>query len=870
MKHIQLIITLFLTCVLYGCADGASSKETAGAEAVIRRTFGTFPEALELRLVAKTGDCDSYTYESTPEQITVTGTSAVALCKGFYDYILDNGFGIVSWTGNRLDLPDSLPTVQRTETVSPFSHHLYDNVCTFGYTYPLWTWEQWEREIDWMAMHGFDMPLAPIAGEAIFARVWREMGLSDEEINEYFTSPLHLPWMRMGNMTAVGGGLGDKWQKDQIALQHKILDRMRSLGMTPVFQGFAGFVPKAMKEHFPEINLTETKWSGLKSYMLSPLDSLFSVIGTEYIKEWEKEFGKGEYYLIDSFNEMDIPFGPKGSKERYETLQTYGRTVYESVKEANPDAVWVMQGWMFGHNRGIWDKESVQALLSGVPDDKMMIIDLAVDFNEYVWKNETSWDYLDGMYGKQWIWSTVPNFGGRNTLNGPVDFYLNGHLEALGSENKGALKGYGTSPEGVENNEIIYELISAAGWSDSEQDVDEFLARYSAARYGATTEGVLNFWKEMRQSAYCNFTNNAKFLWQQRPAYHRLETMNVNGHYFKAIEDFLSDYDTLKDNELYRTDAIQYAALYIAAKADYVFKAANWAMAAGDIEKARSLQKLLDTMLLDTDRLLESHPLFRLQRWFDFAENSGTSDTERMTFKRETRKLLSTWAGGPSLGDYSARVWSGLIRDYYAPRLRHYFEAALKGEHADMLAYDRSFHFGDTPVGEITREQMALSAVEPFADPVEAGIELVKKYSGIVYEDGSSSITDGQDGEIAEWNCHAPKDGITWWCPQDMAGKAKKRLYMTVSGKDFAGMSGLAFSGTRGGDARISRVEVRSGRTDAARVLIKKDVDIPVGNGKSGKFAFNLHEPAEGLEREAVIYVTIEGSPDTWGTISFY
>ena len=65
MKHIPLILTLFLTCVLYGCADGTSSKETAGAEAVIRRTFGTFPEALELRLVAKTGDCDSYTYEST-------------------------------------------------------------------------------------------------------------------------------------------------------------------------------------------------------------------------------------------------------------------------------------------------------------------------------------------------------------------------------------------------------------------------------------------------------------------------------------------------------------------------------------------------------------------------------------------------------------------------------------------------------------------------------------------------------------------------------------------------------------------------------------------------------------------------------------
>ena len=75
---------------------------------------------------------------------------------------------------------------------------------------------------------------------------------------------------------------------------------MRELGMKPVFQGFAGFVPKAMKEHYPEINLTTTRWNGFNSYMLSPLDSLFTEIAKRYIETWEAEFGKGTYYLIDS------------------------------------------------------------------------------------------------------------------------------------------------------------------------------------------------------------------------------------------------------------------------------------------------------------------------------------------------------------------------------------------------------------------------------------------------------------------------------------------------------------------------------------------------------------------------------------------
>lgn len=60
----------------------------------------------------------------------------------------------------------------------------------------------------------------------------------------------------------------------------------------------------------------------------------------------------------------------------------------------------------------------------------------------------------------------------------------NGHLEALRGPKRGALVGYGTSPEGVEQNEVVYELIADAGWRDREIDLQEYLAQYSTARYG--------------------------------------------------------------------------------------------------------------------------------------------------------------------------------------------------------------------------------------------------------------------------------------------------------------------------------------------------------------------------------------------------
>ena len=829
-----MLLSLLLQCLL------VTVNPVQEACKVVERTFGHMPDNVSFSLVEKTGDTDSYAWEVSADGIlTVEGTSAIALTKGFYDYVLAGGYGISSWTADRLALPEVLPESPRVEKTSPFRNHLFYNVCTYGYTSPFWGWEQWEHELDWLALHGFDMPLSPIAGEAILARVWRSLGLSDEEIGQYFTGPGHFPWMRMGNMTRVDGGMSQEWFDAQIALEHRILDRMRDLGMDPVFQGFAGFVPKAVAEHFPGTELIVTQWAGHESYMLNPADKLFSVIGTAFIREWEKEFGPGKYYLIDSFNELDIPFGEQGSQERFDKLAQYSSTIYKSLAAANPDAVWVMQGWMFGYQRDIWDPESVRGLLSGAPDNRMAVIDLAVDYNEFVWRSEKSWDYLHGFYGKDWIWSTVPNFGGRTALKGQLDFYLNGHLEALGAPSKGHLTGFGSSPEGVENNEILYELISAAGWSSERIDLDAFLAAYTAARYGSAPDALMDFWKELRQSVYANFTNNARFLWQQRPAYHRGETMQINGHYFRGIESFLSQSRRFKGNKAYEADAIQYAALYLAAKADYLLKQANWALVAGDRKVAAKKVKKLYRILLDMDTLLESHPILRMQRWLDLAQAFATSPEEAEQFRKEARRLVSTWSG-PTLHDYSSRVWSGLIRDYYLPRLKHYYGAALEGRYIALAELDEQFHQSG---------QQELSPVRPFRKPVRAARRLVRKWSSVHYESGRNYVPEREAG---------------YWCPQDFAQKDRKRLYLSIMADDFATLEGLAFTHTSG-SGKLEKVEFRSGTLDLGAV----EVDEPLSQG-SFKVPFPGPGTNEGLQREVAVYLTLTGGPDSYGMVSLY
>ena len=455
--------TIAAACSLL-CSCSASEKSPA--ESVIERFAGNdIPVEISLNLEKKNGN-DVYTTEVSDGCLKIEASSPVAACRAFYSYLTDNGWGIDSWSGKRIDLPVTLPDQTKAEVVSPFRHHYYFNVVTFGYSMPYWDWERWEREIDWMALHGIDMPLALVANEAISARVFKKIGLTDEEIAEYFVGPAHLPWMRMGNISSVDGPMPQQWHKGQIELQHKILDRMRRLGMKPITPAFAGFVPEGIKRLYPDTQLSETSWLGgvSKNWMVSPESPLFHQIGKMFIKEWEKEFGKNEYYIADSFNEMEIPFPPKGTQERYDMMAKYGDAVYSSIRDANPDAVWVMQGWMFGYMRDIWDYETLQALVSKVPDDKMLLLDLAVDYNKCFWKIDYNWEFYKGLYNKEWVYSVIPNMGGKNALSGIPEFYANGKFAALESPNRGNLAGFGavfnTVPSPVLGRALLEQLPS--------------------------------------------------------------------------------------------------------------------------------------------------------------------------------------------------------------------------------------------------------------------------------------------------------------------------------------------------------------------------------------------------------------------------
>ena len=157
-------------------------------------------------------------------KIRITGNNDNSLATGL-NYYLKHIAGVhVSWL---LCEPVELPLEFRmpAEPIRKealVKDRFFLNYCTYGYTMPWWKWPQWERFIDRMALNGITMPLAITGQEAVWYEVWKEFGMTDEEIRSYFSGPAHLPWHRMANLdgnTMLVGNINELEKKLDAALK---------------------------------------------------------------------------------------------------------------------------------------------------------------------------------------------------------------------------------------------------------------------------------------------------------------------------------------------------------------------------------------------------------------------------------------------------------------------------------------------------------------------------------------------------------------------------------------------------------------------------------------------------------------------------
>jgi alpha-N-acetylglucosaminidase len=665
-------LSLLFVFIFY--ASGAFAQLNVQASyALIKRTIPQQAPSFMVESLQQQDTKDVFEVESRNNKIILRGNNGAAIASALYYYLTEYCHCQITWNGTNLNLPKQLPVVkEKVHKQTPYQYRYYLNYCTFNYSMSWWNWDRWQKEIDWMALHGINMPLAITGEEYTWYVVYKDMGFSDDELKDFFSGPSYFAWFWMGNLDGWGGPLPLHWMQTHKDLEQKIIQRERELGMKPVLPAFTGHVPAAFKQKFPNAKLKATNWNNgfADTYILDSEDSMFAEIGKKFLQTQTKLFGTDHLYSADTFNENE----PPSDEPSY--LSQLSARIYEGMHNADTAAVWVMQGWLFYSDRKFWKSPQIEALLKAVPDDKMILLDLAAEI-EPVWKR------TDAFYGKPWIWNMLNNFGGNINLFGRMDGVASGPALALHDTASRRMIGIGLTMEGIEQNPVIYELMMQHTWQTQPVQLDEWLSKYVLNRYGVADDNLVKAWQILRANAYKGkeIRDGAESIITGRPTFDSTTVWTRTKLNYTA-KDLLPAWDLFMQaaSKGIHTDGFEFDLVDITRQvlANYATPLQKKWVNAFNTKDTAAFTKYSNEFLQlisDMDALLATRKDFLLGRWIADARSCGSTPDEQALYERNARDLITLWGDANSpLHEYANRQWSGLLNDFYKQRWQQFFD----------------------------------------------------------------------------------------------------------------------------------------------------------------------------------------------------
>lgn len=653
-------------------------------------------------------DSNAFQMRTVDSTIYLTGSNLSAVFSAVTHYLKEFCAWSVFWGDEHLPRLEKIPVPRDAYIKKGLPKHmLYLNPVTYGYSTVWWDEKRWLQEFDWMVCHNLNMPLALMGQEFIWDKVWKQFGV--EDLGDYFAGPAFLPWQRMGNVNRIGGPLPEEWIQRERKMQHFFLEHARKLGMTPVLQGFAGFVPPKLKELYPNSKFTSTEWCNFPQVCkIDPSDPLFMQIGKVYMQELIREYGTDHYYLADAFNEM----APPKDMEPKIYAACAGEKIYTSMSQVDSEAVWVLQSWQFLGNRDYWQPDVVNEFLEPVPKDKVLIIEVGAESSA-----AEQWKFYKGYNGRPWIWSVFHNGGGTPAMWGNIDELTDNWYKAKKDPLASSMVGEGIVCEGLETNPIIYELCSDLFSERYPGNMDKWLDDYCLRRYGNRGFLVKPSLQELLREVYgSKYGRFAKSGWSYFSAYQAIPILeglednlwqvphmtaevkdmdpvlcrsitpadmesyrnrDFTASLLKAVEFMLSAAGELKECPLYLLDLVDVTRQCVGDCFDRLFVQFIDARDAKDIDGLKKIrEKMLKVLQLQVE-VLSTNEHFHLGTWVRSAEKASETEENRKLYRFNAKDLVLRW-GSTILYDYAKRDWAELVRDIYLPRMEMFIAETVQ------------------------------------------------------------------------------------------------------------------------------------------------------------------------------------------------
>ncbi|XP_023950490.2 alpha-N-acetylglucosaminidase [Bicyclus anynana] len=629
---------------------------------------------------------DVFSLRTIDGTLQIRASTGVAAVWGFNYYLKKYCKSQIAWQVQRVSIPNPLPEVDET-VIANDRFRYYQNVCTASYSFVWWNQAQWTDHVEWMALNGINIALAPVAQEAAWDKVYTQLGMTRDEINDHFTGPSFLAWLRMGNVHGWGGPLSQAWHDQQKGIQDLIVDYMFQLGMVPVLPAFNGHVPKAFERIFPNTTFHQVEtWNKFNSdyccnLFLDPKEPLFKTLGTMFLTQVTGGTGTGHVYTADPFNEIKI--------EMWSTwlVEESAKSIFSAMKQVDPNAVWLVQNWMFVHNPLLWPLSRVQTFLTSVPNGRMLVLDLQSE----QWPQ---YNLYQMYYGQPFIWCMLHNFGGTLGMFGSMQTINKDVYEARKQLNS-TMIGTGLTPEGINQNYVVYDLMLESAWRPRPvEDLNEWVSDYAERRYGcnATARG----WRYLLKSVY-NFEGlnrmRGKYVVTRRPSFKIQPWAWYNSSdLFKALRTFVFIEENICDSDGYRHDLVDITRQALQYRAEQLYISLLSDRRSNSLIFSFSINRFFDAMR-DMENILATNRDFTMSYWLQFLSNirrMGLSSQDSFLYEMNARNQITLWGPNGEITDYACKQWAELFHYYYIPRWSTFLNLALDAKNRNETFDEKS------------------------------------------------------------------------------------------------------------------------------------------------------------------------------------
>lgn len=624
---------------------------------LILRNTPDIAESFELRIIDSVDGNDAYEVFCENGKIVICGNCKISQAMGYYAYLKAYCGVNLSHCGNTELHVTAAPLFEdKLEKVIPQKRRAYLNYCTLGYSFAFWKWDKWEKEIDFMAMNGINMPLTVVGNEAVWYYTMRDFTYSETGALSFLSGPGFWPWQMMNNITGYFSLTDVKYIESRLELGKKIIDREVELGMTPIQQGFSGMVPKTLTKLFNKLRLQYVpSWCNFPmTYQLDPTDPVFKKFGTALLEKQRQLFGAYHYYACDPFHENEPAMKTK------DYLWKVGRAIDTMYKEFDKDSVWVMQSWSLR-----------EQIVKAVPKERLLILDL--DGSKHS-KNDEFWGY-------NFILGNLHNFGDRNTLHGSIKHLADNPYAQLECDN---CVGTGLFMEGIFQNPLYYDLAFQMLTESDKVNLDDWLRNYAYRRYGSREKCLVDAVNALYESCYNEncvgretgsviCARPATELRHTAPNDHR-ELRYDNKVLFKAASLLLSAENATKDG--FAFDACDLVRQVLSNYASTLYDKAMYGFEHRDVNiferSSNGFLKICDEL----DSLLQTRPELTLHEHLKEAKELAFTEKDQQNFELNLLTQITLW--GPIIDtvnyDYAWKEWGGMIKTYYSKRWQSFFE----------------------------------------------------------------------------------------------------------------------------------------------------------------------------------------------------